>query len=68
MTQLLQQAIARVHKLPESEQDTIAALYWPSMQGRRSVEAVLTDSRSSLDESIEHVRNWMQTKIAYLRY
>ena len=26
MTQLLQQAIVELHKLPESEQDTIAAL------------------------------------------
>jgi hypothetical protein len=57
MTQLLQQAIAELHKLPESEQDTIAAFILAEIKDEDRWGALFTDSQDELAQLANKVRD-----------
>ena len=56
MTQLLQQAIAELHKLPDSEQDTIAALILAEIKDEDRWGALFADSQDELSQLANKVR------------
>jgi hypothetical protein len=56
MTQLLQQAIAELHKLPASEQDAIATLILDELADEERWNNAFTDSQKELSALAEKVR------------
>jgi hypothetical protein len=56
MTQLLEQAIAELHKLPESDQDAIAALILEEISDERRWEVSFANSQRELSKLAEKVR------------
>jgi hypothetical protein len=56
MTQLLQQAIAELHKLPDSEQDAIATLILEELADEVRWNNAFADSQSELSALAEKVR------------
>lgn len=56
MTQLLQQALERVRKLPESEQDAIATLILDELADEERWEAAFARSQDRLAELSAKVR------------
>ena len=61
MTQLLQQAIAELHKLPESKQDTIAALILAEIKDEDRWSTSFTDSQDELSRLANKVREDIRT-------
>jgi predicted DNA-binding ribbon-helix-helix protein len=61
MTQLLQQAIAELHKLPESEQDTIAALILAEIDDERHWDAQFASTQRELAQLVAKVRDDIRT-------
>ena len=56
MTQLLEQAIAELHKLPGPEQDAIAALILAEIDDERRWDAAFADSQDQLSRMADKVR------------
>jgi hypothetical protein len=56
MTQLLEQAIAEIHKLPETDQDAIAALILAEINDERRWEAAFANSQEQLSRMADKVR------------
>ena len=57
MTKLLEQAIAEVSKLPEQEQDTLAALILDEIASDRRWEKSFVDSQDVLAQLAEEALN-----------
>ena len=56
MTQLLEQAIAELHKLPASDQDAIASLILAEIDDERRWETAFANSQEQLGRMAEKVR------------
>ena len=56
MTQLLQQALAELHKLPDSDQDAIAALILAEIADDDRWNQAFADSQSELSRLAANVR------------
>jgi hypothetical protein len=56
MTQLLEQAIAELHKLPDSDQDAIAALILAEIDDERHWEVAFANSQEQLAGMADKVR------------
>ena len=56
MTQLLQQAIEEIKKLPTTEQDAIAAIILDEIADERRWDETFARSRPQLDQLAEKVR------------
>ena len=56
MTQLLQQAIAELRKLPASEQDAIAAVILNEIDDEEAWQAAFANSQEELSRMAEKVR------------
>ena len=57
MTQLLEQAIAELHKLPASDQDAIASLILAEIDDERRWETAFANSQEQLGRMAEKVRD-----------
>ncbi len=57
MTQLLQQAIAELHKLPDSDQDAIAALILAEIADEEQWADTFANSQDELSRMAEKVRD-----------
>jgi hypothetical protein len=57
VTQLLQQAIAELHKLPDSDQDAIAALILAKITDEEQWTDTFANSQDELSRMAEKVRN-----------
>ena len=57
MTKLLEQAIAEVSKLPEQDQDTLAALILDEINSDRRWEKAFADSQDVLTQLAEEALN-----------
>ncbi|MCI0334744.1 MAG: hypothetical protein L0228_16135 [Planctomycetes bacterium] len=56
MTQLLQQAIAELHKLPESDQDAIASLILAELADEHRWSTAFENSQEQLSRMADKVR------------
>ena len=56
MTQLLQQAITELHKLPDSDQDAIAALILAEITDEERWNEAFANSQDKLSQMAEKVR------------
>jgi hypothetical protein len=56
MTQLLEQAIAELQKLPESDQDALAALILAELDDEHRWDAAFAGSQQQLSRMAEKVR------------
>ena len=56
MTQLLQQAIAELHKLPDSDQDAIAALILAELADEELWNTTFANSQDQLSRMADKVR------------
>ena len=56
MTQLLEQAIAELHKLPASDQDAIAAIILAEINDEQRWEAAFANSQQQLSRMADKVR------------
>lgn len=57
MTQLLEQAIAELHKLPDSDQDAIASLILAEINDERRWEAAFANSQEQLSRMADKARD-----------
>jgi hypothetical protein len=61
MTQLLQQAIAELHKLSSTDQDAIASLILAEINDERRWESAFANSQDQLQKMADKVRNDIRT-------
>ncbi|HJQ78392.1 MAG TPA: hypothetical protein VJ828_00475 [Lacipirellulaceae bacterium] len=61
MTQLLEQAIAELHKLSASDQDAIASLILAEITDERRWELAFTSSQEQLQKMADKVRDDIRT-------